>query len=105
MMRLALATNVAGRVRLCAELLSMSVSVVELYVDDSEIAAYKLLVAKAVGEMGFALLFPIYAHYPHLKPSPEARSSSVADEMLRLRLVKIHTRWLKSSLTSARGFW
>src|SRR5438094_705686 len=87
-MELALATNVAERVRSCAELLSMSVSVVELYNDDTEITAYKLLVAKAVGEMGFALLFPIYQHYPQLKPGPEARPNPVGGEILTVDVNK-----------------
>jgi hypothetical protein len=61
---------------------------VELYIDDTEITAYKLLVAKAVGEMGFALLFPIYKHYPQLKPGPEARPNPTGGEILTVDVNK-----------------
>ena len=82
-MDLALAAHVAERIRRCADSLSTSVTWVKPHLTDDKFNAYTHQVGSAVGEMGFALLFPIYEHYPQLNPDLKQIARIVSTDVLR----------------------
>jgi len=64
-MDLNLATSINERMQRCCDSLVESITMVQPHLTDSEFKAYALQIGYAVGEIAFAVLFPLYAAYPN----------------------------------------
>jgi hypothetical protein len=63
-----LASYAAARIRVCAELLSLSARIAKPLLTEDDFRSYSLQLSNAMGEIGTSLLFPIYKYYPQLDP-------------------------------------
>jgi hypothetical protein len=68
LMDIELARKITQRIRRGADLLTSSLTIVKPSLNVTQFTVYAHQIGTIVGEIGFELLFPIYAEFPELDP-------------------------------------